>query len=200
MTDSQIIALFWERNEDAIQETDAVYGRKLYAISDKILRSTQDAEESVSDTYMRAWETIPPQKPNYFFAYLAKICRNFSLSKLQWNSAAKRTADIVSLTQEMEACIPDLMKDVPAKAVDVLPDMDAGAAAAADFGVWLFQTSMEEGKNTLISPLSVLYALAMTTNGADGETLTQMEQVLGMDVDNLNSHMLAYLDLLLLLQ
>ena len=107
MTDSQIIALFWERNEDAIQETDAVYGRKLYAISDKILRSTQDAEESVSDTYMRAWETIPPQKPNYFFAYLAKKCRNFSLSKQQWNSAAKRTAEVVSLTQEMEQCIPD---------------------------------------------------------------------------------------------
>ena len=90
----------------------------------------------------------------------------------------------------------DLMKDVPAKAVDVLPDMDAGAAAAADFGVRLFKTSMEEGENTLISPLSVLYALAMTANGADGETLAQMEQVLGMDVDNLNSYMLAYLDLL----
>ena len=90
----------------------------------------------------------------------------------------------------------DLMKDVPAKAVDVLPDMDAGAAAAADFGVRLFKTSMEEGENTLISPLSVLYALAMTANGADGETLAQMEQVLGMDVDNLNSYMLAYLNLL----
>ena len=90
----------------------------------------------------------------------------------------------------------DLMKDVPAKAVDVLPDMDAGAAAAADFGVRLFKTSIEEGENTLISPLSVLYALAMTANGADGETLTQMEQVLGMDVDNLNSYMLAYLELL----
>ena len=107
MTDSQIIALFWERNEDAIQETDAVYGRKLYAISDKILHSNQDAEESVSDTYMRAWETIPPQRPNYFFAYLAKICRNCSLSRLQWNSAAKRNAEVVSLTQEMENCIPD---------------------------------------------------------------------------------------------
>ena len=107
MNDSQIIALFWERNEDAIQETDVVYGRKLYAISDKILRSRQDAEESVSDTYMRAWETIPPLMPNYFFAYLAKICRNFSLSKLQWNSAVKRTADVVSLTQEMQQCIPD---------------------------------------------------------------------------------------------
>ena len=90
----------------------------------------------------------------------------------------------------------DLMKDVPAKAVDVLPDMDAGAATAADFGVRLFKTSMEEGENTLVSPLSVLYALAMTANGADGETLAQMEQVLGMDVDNLNSYMLAYLDLL----
>ena len=107
MTDSQIIALFWERNEDAIRETDAVYGRKLYAISDKILRSQQDAEESVSDTYMRAWETIPPLMPNYFFAYLAKICRNFSLGKLQWNSAAKRNAEVISLTQEMEQCIPD---------------------------------------------------------------------------------------------
>ena len=107
MTDSQIIALFWERNENAIRETDAAYGRKLYAVSDKILRSQQDAEESVSDTYMRAWETIPPQRPNYFFAYLAKICRNCSLSRLQWNSAAKRNAEVVSLTQEMENCIPD---------------------------------------------------------------------------------------------
>ena len=107
MTDSQIIALFWERNEDAIQETDAAYGRKLFVISDKILQSLQDAEESVSDTYMKAWETIPPQKPNYFFAYLAKICRNFSLRRIEWNAAEKRNAEIVTLTSEMEACIPD---------------------------------------------------------------------------------------------
>ena len=107
---------------------------------------------------------------------------------------------VLAMALGMTACSQvsanDLMKDVPAKAVDVLPDMDAGAAAAADFGVRLFKTSMEEGENTLISPLSVLYALAMTANGADGETLAQMEQVLGMDVDNLNSYMLAYLDLL----
>lgn len=107
---------------------------------------------------------------------------------------------VLAMALGMTACSQvsanDLMKDVPAKAVDVLPDMDAGAATAADFGVRLFKTSMEEGENTLISPLSVLYALAMTANGADGETLAQMEQVLGMDVDNLNSYMLAYLDLL----
>ena len=101
-------------------------------------------------------------------------------------------ATLLSLT----ACAvsQDLMRDVPAKAVDVLPDMGAGAAATADFGVRLFQTTMEEGKNTLISPLSVLYALAMTANGADSETLAQMEQVLGMDAENLNSFMLAYMD------
>jgi len=107
---------------------------------------------------------------------------------------------VLAMALGMTACSQvsanDLMKDVPAKAVDVLPNMDAGAAAAADFGVRLFKTSMEEGENTLISPLSVLYALAMTANGADGETLAQMEQVLGMDVDNLNSYMLAYLNLL----
>ena len=107
---------------------------------------------------------------------------------------------VLSMALSLTACSQggseDLMKEVSAKAVDVLPDMDAGAAVAADFGVRLFQTSMEEGKNTLISPLSVLYALAMTANGADGETLAQMEQVLGMGVDNLNSYMLAYLDLL----
>ena len=107
---------------------------------------------------------------------------------------------VLAMALGMTACSQvsanDLMKDVPAKAVDVLPDMDAGAATAADFGVRLFKTSMEEGENTLVSPLSVLYALAMTANGADGETLAQMEQVLGMGVDNLNSYMLAYLDLL----
>ena len=90
----------------------------------------------------------------------------------------------------------DLMKNVPARAVDVLPDLEAGATAAADFGVRLFQTSVEAGKNTLISPLSVLYALAMTANGAEGNTLVQMEQVLGMETGELNGFMQAYLDLL----
>ena len=103
---------------------------------------------------------------------------------------------LFSLTACSKVSADDLMKDVPAKAVDVLPDMDAGAAAAAEFGVRLFQTSMEEGKNTLISPLSVLYALAMTANGADGETLAQMQQVLGMDSDDLNCYLLAYMDML----
>ena len=107
MTDSQIIALFWDRNEDAIRETDRAYGRRLHVLSDRILRNEQDAQESVSDTYLKTWETIPPQRPAYFFAYLAKLCRNFSLARLQWRSAAKRSAQVVELTREMAECIPD---------------------------------------------------------------------------------------------
>ena len=76
MTDNQIIELYWARNEDAIQETDMAYGRKLHTLADKIVQNHEDAQECVSDTYFKTWETIPPQRPSYFFAYLAKICRN----------------------------------------------------------------------------------------------------------------------------
>ena len=107
MNDAEILALYWQRNENAIKETDTVYGRRLHVLSERIVNSHEDAQECVSDTYMKAWETIPPQRPNYFFAYLARICRNLSLDRLEWWSAAKRSASFVSLTQEMELCIPD---------------------------------------------------------------------------------------------
>ncbi|MDD5954731.1 MAG: sigma-70 family RNA polymerase sigma factor [Firmicutes bacterium] len=111
MEDSKIIELFFARNEAAIRHTDEAYGRRLYHLADNILHNGQDAEESVSDTYMRAWETIPPHSPKYFFAYIAKICRHFALDRLDWKNAAKRKAEVVSLTQEMEACIPDTEQD-----------------------------------------------------------------------------------------
>ena len=111
MEDSKIIELFFARDEDAIKHTDDTYGRRLYQLADNIVRNGQDAEESVSDTYLKAWDTIPPRKPQYFFAYIAKICRHFALDRLDWKNAAKRKAEVVSLTQEMEACIPDTQRD-----------------------------------------------------------------------------------------
>ncbi len=107
MEDAKIIALFWERNEQAVKETDAAYGRKLYLLSKRILRNPEDAEESVSDTYMETWKSIPPKRPQYFYAFLASICRNLSLNRLDWVMAAKRNAEVVTLTQEMANCIPD---------------------------------------------------------------------------------------------
>ena len=93
VTDTEIIELYWSRNEDAIRETDAVYGRRLQALSERIVQNFEDAQECVSDTYMKTWDTIPPQRPNYFFAYLAKICRHFALGVLDWKNAAKRKGE-----------------------------------------------------------------------------------------------------------
>ena len=111
MDDSTIIDLFFARDEDAIKHTDETYGRRLYHLAENIVKNGQDAEESVSDTYLKAWDTIPPQRPQHFFAYIAKICRNFALKRLDWKNAAKRNAEVVSLTEEMEMCIPDKARD-----------------------------------------------------------------------------------------
>ena len=107
MDDQQIIALFFQRSEQAVAETDRAYGRTLYVLSNNIHTNREDAEESVSDTYMETWKTIPPKHPTYFYAFLASICRNLSLNRLDWRMAAKRNAEIIALTHEMEMCIPD---------------------------------------------------------------------------------------------
>ena len=111
MEDSKIIELFFARDEEAIRQTDMNYGKRLFVLADNILRSKEDAEESVSDTYLKAWERIPPTKPVHFFGYLAKLCRHFALGRLDWNMAAKRKAEVVSLTQEMENCVPDSRRE-----------------------------------------------------------------------------------------
>ena len=127
MNDAEILALYWERNENAIKETDAVYGRRLHVLSKRIVNSHEDAQECVSDTYMKAWETIPPKRPNCFFAYLAKICRNFSLGRLEWCSAEKRSATVVSLTQEME------LKVLVAEGTDNQEDLKPGSNVLVQF-------------------------------------------------------------------
>lgn len=119
MEDAYILDLYFARNEDAIYETNAAYGKKLFALAERILRNAQDSEESVSDTYMKAWQTIPPRRPVYFYAYLAKLCRFFTLGKLDWKNAAKRKADVVSLTDEMEICIPDRRREAEATGKEI---------------------------------------------------------------------------------
>ena len=111
MNDDQIIDLYWARNEQAIACTEQVYGMKLQNVAGRILCSREDSEECVNDTYLKAWQTIPPQRPSYFFAYLAKICRHLAFGRLDWDNAAKRKADVVSLSDEMHQCIPDKLRN-----------------------------------------------------------------------------------------
>ena len=115
MEDNQIINLYFDRSEQAIKETDTKYGGYCYSIAYNILTNQEDAEESVSDTYLKAWETIPPTRPTYFYAYLAKICRFICFGRLDWQNAAKRKAEMVELTAEMELCIPDSRQELEAE-------------------------------------------------------------------------------------
>ena len=107
MNDIAIIDLFFKRDEKAVEATKNSYGSKLTGLAYNILRNKQDSEESVSDTYLKAWETIPPKRPvEHFYAYLSKICRFICFSKLDYKNAQKRTAEIVTLSDELVICVP----------------------------------------------------------------------------------------------
>ncbi len=105
MQDLAIIDLYFSRDELAISLTDAAYGSKLRSFSYGILKNTQDSEESVNDTYLKAWDTIPPQRPTYFYAYLSKICRFICFGKLDYKNAKKRSGELVTLSDELLNCI-----------------------------------------------------------------------------------------------
>ena len=118
MEDSRIIELFWERAEDAISETDRKYGKYCYAIAYNILHSDPDSEECVNDTYLRAWETMPPQKPNALSAYLGRITRNLALNRLSYKAREKRAEGYVAVLDEVGEMLPDA-STIPEGADDV---------------------------------------------------------------------------------
>ena len=107
MEDNQIVDLYWERDERAIAESDANYGRYCVQIAMNILENAQDAEECVNDTYLRAWNAIPPHRPTKLGAFLGKITRNLSLDRYKAKKTAKRgnSLFLVSL-DELSECVP----------------------------------------------------------------------------------------------
>ena len=106
MEDHQIVELYLARDPAAVQATEDAYGVQLLTLARRILGSIEDGEEAVSDTYLAAWNSIPPQRPRSLYAYLAKICRNAAFCRLDWKNAQKRRAEVVALTDELSQCIP----------------------------------------------------------------------------------------------
>ena len=107
MEDSQIVDLYWERNEQAIRAAALKYGGYCYSIAYNILRSREDADESVNDTYLGAWNAMPPHRPNCLRTFLGKITRRVSLKKWRDEHRDKRGGDEVSLAlEELSECIP----------------------------------------------------------------------------------------------
>ena len=100
MEDHQILDLYFQRSEQAIQETDTKYGNYCFRIAYQILASREDAQESVSDTYLAAWNAIPPKRPLLLSAFLGKITRNVSIDRWRTRSAYKRGGGEFSLCLE----------------------------------------------------------------------------------------------------
>ena len=106
MDDKSIVDLYFSRNQDAIAQTDQKYGRYCYCIAYNILTNKEDAEESVSDTYMTAWSAIPPRRPSVLATFLGKITRHISIDRWRARSASKRGGGEVTLAlEELNDCI-----------------------------------------------------------------------------------------------
>lgn len=106
MEDQGIVELFFDRSEQAIVETDKKYGGYCYTIAYNILASREDSEESVSDTYFSAWNTIPPRKPTLLQAFLGKITRHISIDRWRKQSAQKRGGkEMILALEELGECL-----------------------------------------------------------------------------------------------
>ena len=114
----KITKLLWQRSESAIAELTKEFGRRLYQTALNIIGIHEDAEESVSDTYLAVWNTIPPKQPEPLAPFVYKTGRNIALKRLRFNTAQKRSGYDVSL-DELSACIagPDLWETLDARAL-----------------------------------------------------------------------------------
>ncbi|MGN1157807.1 MAG: RNA polymerase sigma factor [Agathobacter sp.] len=107
MEDSDIIDLFLQKDEIAIVKTSEKYGSRLFKLANGILDDEYATQECENDTYLMAWNAIPPHEPRtYFFSFLAKITRHIALDRCKERSRIKRNGHLMELTQEMEQCIP----------------------------------------------------------------------------------------------
>ena len=107
MTDEEIIALFFERSEQAISELTAKHGSAVKRVALNILNDTEDAEECVNDTWLAAWNSIPPNRPDPLKTYVCRIARNLAAKKFHANQAKKRSSQYALALDELAECLPD---------------------------------------------------------------------------------------------
>lgn len=109
MEDSRIIELYWQRDESAISETQQKYGNYLTKIANNILANIEDSRESVNDTYLRAWYSMPPQKPCVLSTFLGRITRQISIDIYRKRNAKKRQGSeyTLALDELFDCTAPD---------------------------------------------------------------------------------------------
>ena len=141
MEDSLIIDLYWQRDQAAIAETQSKYGHYCHAIANNILHNHEDAEETVNDTYIGAWNAMPPPRPVIRSACLGKITRQISLKKLRGRTAMKRGGgETAEAFHELEECIPagqDIDAELEAKELAAVIDSFLGTLPTDERRVFL---------------------------------------------------------------
>ena len=106
LEDNQIIDLFWERSERAVEELDRKYGEAVKRTAANLLQNRQDAEECVNDTYLGVWNRIPPHRPDPLVSFVCRIARNLAVSRLRRDGAQKRGGGLELVLDEMEDFLP----------------------------------------------------------------------------------------------
>ena len=107
MDDNRIIDLYFARDERAVEHTRAKYGKLLHYVAFRILHNSFESEECVDDTYMKAWQSMPPERPSYLSAFLTKITRNLSINRYIRNKSRNKMLTTEQVFEEIAECIPD---------------------------------------------------------------------------------------------
>ncbi|MBE6892239.1 MAG: RNA polymerase sigma factor [Ruminococcaceae bacterium] len=153
MTDERIIELFWQRDESAVNETALKYGSYCRIVAKNILGSLEDCEECLNDTWLRAWNSIPPQRPQNLKIFLAKIARNLAFDRYRKQSAEKRGGGETSLIlEELSECISsgnNVENTVLSKEIGVAINKFLGTLSERDRNIFVRRYFFSEATETI---------------------------------------------------
>lgn len=174
MDDSAIIDLYFARSEKAIQETGVKYGNYLHTIAGNILHTQEDSEEAVNDTYLAAWNAMPPTRPRVLRHFLSRIVRNLSFKRYSYLTADKRSTGTQLLLSELEECLPDGRQDLGAqmekRAITLNMNRFLGQLSKADQGIFVARyfyavPLAEIAERTEQTPRQIQYRLQKLRDG-----------------------------------
>lgn len=174
MDDSAIIDLYFARSEKAIQETGVKYGNYLHTIAKNILHTQEDSEEAVNDTYLAAWNAMPPTRPRVLRHFLSRIVRNLSFKRYSYLTADKRSTGTQLLLSELEECLPDGRQDLGVqmekRAITLNINRFLGQLSKADQGIFVARyfyavPLAEIAERTEQTPRQIQYRLQKLRDG-----------------------------------
>ncbi|MBR1765011.1 MAG: RNA polymerase sigma factor [Ruminococcus sp.] len=166
MEDKEIVELYLSRSEQAVALTQEKYGGALLRFAAGFLASDEDCEECVNEALFKAWRSIPPNRPDNLLAYLKRLTRCTAFDMADRRRAAKRTAELVSLTAELEECIPDGAADLEPEGSELKELMEGFLDTLPEDKRWVFVRRYWHGYS--------IRMIAAETGAGEGKLRTQL--------------------------